>query len=89
MKIIISLLTSVFLASWAIAQEESPAPTESTAPTSEEKASATVETTPPEETVAPAAQKKDEPLTTPSPAQPNQRLQRNLPRLHQQLAEKI
>ena len=68
MKIIISLLTSVFLASWAIAQQESPAPTESTAPTSEEKASATVETTPPEEVVAPAAQKKDEPLTTPSPA---------------------
>ena len=68
MKIIISLLTSAFLASWAIAQEESPAPTESTAPTSEEKASATVETTPPEETVAPAPQKKEEPLTTPSPA---------------------
>ena len=68
MKIIISLLTSVFLASWAIAQEESPAPSESTAPTSEEKASATVETTPPEETVAPAGQKKEEPLTTPSPA---------------------
>ena len=68
MKIIISLLTSIFLASWAIAQEESPAPTESTAPTSEEKASATVETTPPEETVAPAGQKKEEPLTTPSPA---------------------
>jgi hypothetical protein len=68
MKIIISLLTSAFLASWAIAQEESPAPTESTAPASEEKASATVETTPPEETVAPAAPKKDEPLTAPSPA---------------------
>lgn len=68
MKIIISLLTSVLLASWAIAQEESPAPTESTAPTSEEKASATVETTPPEETVAPAPQKKEEPVTTPSPA---------------------
>lgn len=68
MKIIISLLTSAFLASWAIAQEESPAPTESTAPTSEEKASATVETTPPEETVAPAAQKKEESVATPSPA---------------------
>jgi hypothetical protein len=68
MKIIISLLTSAFLASWAVAQEESPAPTESTAPTSEEKASATVETTPTEETVAPAAQKREEPVTTPSPA---------------------
>jgi ketosteroid isomerase-like protein len=67
MKIIISLLTSAFLASWAIAQEESPAPTESTAPTSEEKASATVETTPPERT-APATEKKEEPVIAPAPA---------------------
>jgi len=45
------------------AQEESPAPTESTAPATEEKASATVETTPevaPSETTAPAAQKNEE-----------------------------
>jgi len=63
MKIIISLLTSAFLASWAIAQEESPAPTESSAPTSEEKASVTVETTPP-----PAAEKKEEPVIAPAPA---------------------
>lgn len=61
MKIIISLLTSAFLATWAIAQEESPAPT------SEEKASATVETTP-AGTTAPAAEKKEEPVITPAPA---------------------
>jgi ketosteroid isomerase-like protein len=61
MKIIISLLTFAFLATWAIAQEESPAPT------SEEKASATVETTP-TETTAPAAEKKAEPVVTPAPA---------------------
>jgi len=63
MKIIVSLLTSAFLATLAIAQEESPAPTESTAPTSKEKASATVETTPP-----PAAEKKEEPVIAPSAA---------------------
>jgi cytoskeletal protein RodZ len=67
MKMIISLLTFAFLATWAIAQEESPAPTQSTAPTSEEKASATVETTP-TETTAPAAEKKAEPVVTPAPA---------------------
>ena len=67
MKIIISLLTSAFLTTWALAQEESPAPTELTAPTSKEKASATVETTPPENT-APAAEKKEEPVIAPAPA---------------------
>ena len=67
MKIIIPLFSSLFLAAMTFAQEESPAPAESTAPTTEEKPSATVETTSQapateaaspaqkEETVAPAA----------------------------------
>lgn len=61
MKIIIPFFASLFLAAMTFAQEESPAPAESTAPTTEEKPSATVETTPEaavpekkEETVAPA-----------------------------------
>ncbi|HXY60721.1 MAG TPA: DUF4440 domain-containing protein [Chthoniobacterales bacterium] len=69
MKIIISFLAPLCLAAVTFAQEESPAPTESTAPSSEEKASATVETTPEaapsETTVAP---KKEEPMITPMPA---------------------
>jgi len=65
MKIIISFITTVFLAAMAFAQEESASPAaESTAPATEEKASATVEETPAtkpaEETVAPAAEKKAE-----------------------------
>ncbi len=55
----------------SFAQEESPAPTESTAPATEEKASATVETTPeatvPEMKAAPA-QKKEEPVAAAMPA---------------------
>lgn len=53
------------------AQEESPAPPESTAPATEEKASATVETTPeaaPAEASSPASQKKEEPMAAPAPA---------------------
>lgn len=59
MKIIISLFTSAFLATLAIAQEESPSPAETTSSTTEEKSSATVETTP-EATLAPAPEKKAE-----------------------------
>jgi ketosteroid isomerase-like protein len=66
MKIIISFLAPLFLAAMTFAQEESPAPAESTAPTTEEKASATVEETPP--TVEPAPQKKEEPASAPAPA---------------------
>jgi ketosteroid isomerase-like protein len=66
MKIIISFLAPLFLAAMTFAQEESPAPTESTAPTSEEKASATVEETPP--TIEPSTQKSEEPASTPAPA---------------------
>jgi ketosteroid isomerase-like protein len=66
MKIIVSVLASTFLATMAIAQEESPSPAESTAPTSEEKASATVEETP---ASAPSAEtKKEEPMTATAPA---------------------
>jgi len=71
MKIIITFLAPLFLAATTFAQEESPAPSESTAPTSEEKASATVETTPeaaPSEATAPASEKKEEPMVTPMPA---------------------
>jgi ketosteroid isomerase-like protein len=71
MKIIITFLAPLFLAAMTFAQEESPAPSESTAPTSEEKASATVETTPeaaPSEATAPASEKKEEPMVTPMPA---------------------
>ena len=65
MKIIISLFASAFVATMAIAQEESASPAEATTPSSEEKASATVESTP---ATAPAeAQKKEETLS-PAPA---------------------
>ena len=65
MKIIISLFASAFVATMAIAQEESASPAETTAPSTEEKASATVESTP---ATAPAeAQKKEETLS-PAPA---------------------
>jgi ketosteroid isomerase-like protein len=61
MKIIISLFASAFVATMAIAQEESASPAETTAPSTEEKASATVESTP---ATAPAeAQKKEETLS--------------------------
>jgi len=63
MKIITPSFAFLFVAAMTFAQEESPAPTESTAPATEEKASATVETTPevaPSETTAPAAQKNEE-----------------------------
>src|ERR1700726_1757969 len=72
MKIIIPFFASLFVSAMTFAQEESPAPTESTAPATEEKASATVETTPevaPSETPAPAAQKKEE-VVAPAPAKP-------------------
>jgi ketosteroid isomerase-like protein len=68
MKIIVPFFASLFLAAMTFAQEESPAPTESSAPASEEKASATVETTPeaaPAESTAPV--KKAE-AAAPSPA---------------------
>jgi ketosteroid isomerase-like protein len=71
MKIIVPFFASLFLAAMTFAQEESPAPSESTAPTSEEKASATVETTPEtstSEATAPASQKKEETIATPAPA---------------------
>jgi ketosteroid isomerase-like protein len=58
MKIIISVLATTFLAAITFAQEESASPTESTTPTTEEKASGTVEETPaskPAEATAPAA----------------------------------
>ncbi len=64
MKIIIPFFMSLFLAAMSFAQEESPAPAESTAPATEEKASATVETTPtaaPAEASSPAAQKSEQP----------------------------
>ncbi|HWY40365.1 MAG TPA: nuclear transport factor 2 family protein [Chthoniobacterales bacterium] len=70
MKIIIPSFAFLFVTAMTFAQEESPAPTESTAPATEEKASATVETTPevtPSEATAPAAQKKEE-VMTPAPA---------------------
>jgi ketosteroid isomerase-like protein len=71
MKIIIPFFAFLFVAAMTFAQEESPAPTESTAPATEEKASATVETTPeaaPAEASSPAAQKKEEPMAAPAPA---------------------
>ncbi len=64
MKIITSLFASAFLATLAIAQEESATPAETTAPATEEKASATVESTPAAETAPAAAQKKEEPTVT-------------------------
>src|SRR6266404_1725630 len=71
MKILIPFFASLFLAAMSFAQEESPAPAESTATATEEKASATVETTP-EATVserkADPAQKKEEPPAAPMPA---------------------
>ena len=69
MKIIIPFFASLFLAAMSFAQEESPAPAESTATATEEKASATVETTP-EATVSEmkAAQKKEEPASAAMPA---------------------
>jgi ketosteroid isomerase-like protein len=63
MKIITSLFASAFVATLAIAQEESASPAETTAPTTEEKASATVESTPSEPTSSTGAQKKEEPLS--------------------------
>ena len=63
MKIIISFFATLFLAAMTFAQEESPAPAESTPPTTEEKASATVEESPAakaEATTAPAVEKKAE-----------------------------
>ena len=71
MKIIISFLATAFVAAMTFAQEQSPSPAESTAPTTEEKASATVEETPaakPAESAAPAAEKKAEPAKTAAPA---------------------
>ena len=72
MKIIISFFATLFLAAMTFAQEESASPTESTAPTTEEKASATVEESPTakaeEATTAPAAEKKAEPAKAASPA---------------------
>lgn len=84
MKIIISFMTTLFLAGMTFAQEESASPAESTAPATEEKASATVEETPavkPAESAAPAvkaetakaaapatAQKKETTATTAKPA---------------------
>jgi ketosteroid isomerase-like protein len=67
MKIIISLFASAFVATMAIAQEESASPAETTAPATEEKASATVESTPAAETAPAEAQKKQEP-TSAAPA---------------------
>jgi ketosteroid isomerase-like protein len=72
MKIIVPFFASLFLAAMTFAQEESPAPSESTAPATEEKASATVETTPEAaatEATAPASQKKEETMA-PAPAKP-------------------
>jgi ketosteroid isomerase-like protein len=71
MKIIIPFFASLFVAAMTFAQEESPAPTESTAPATEEKASATVETTQeaaPAEASSPASQKKEEPMVAPAKA---------------------
>jgi ketosteroid isomerase-like protein len=71
MKIITSFLATAFVAAMTFAQEESPSPAESTAPTTEEKASATVEETPaakPAESAAPAAEKKAEPAKAAAPA---------------------
>jgi ketosteroid isomerase-like protein len=67
MKIIISLFASAFVATMAIAQEESASPTETTAPATEEKASATVESTPSAATAPTGTQKKEEP-TSAAPA---------------------
>ena len=61
MKIIISLFASAFVATMAIAQEESASPSETTAPATEEKASATVESTPSAATAPTGTQKKEEP----------------------------
>lgn len=72
MKIIVPFFASLFLAAMTFAQEESPAPSESTAPATEEKASATVETTPEaptSEAAAPASQKKEETMA-PASAKP-------------------
>lgn len=68
MKIIIPFFTFLFVAAMAFAQEESPAPAESTAPTTEEKASATVETTPAASTEAAAPAEKKEETVAPAPA---------------------
>jgi len=71
MKIIIPFLATLFLAAMSFAQEESPAPAESTPPTTEEKASATVEESPAAKTTeaAPAAaEKKAEAATSPKAA---------------------
>ena len=72
MKRIITLLAPLFLAAMAFAQEESPAPTESTAPATEDKASATIDTSTPEvtpsEATAPASQKKEEAVSAAAPA---------------------
>ena len=73
MKIIIPFFAFLFVAAMTFAQEESPAPTESTAPATEEKASATVETTPeaaPAEASSPASQKKEESVAAPVTAKP-------------------
>ncbi len=71
MKIIVPFFASLFLAAMTFAQEESPAPTESTAPAAEEKPSANVETAPeitPSEATAPASKSKEEPMVTPAQA---------------------
>ena len=65
------IFASFVTLSVSFAQEESPAPAESTAPTTEEKASANVEESPaakPAESTAPAAEKKAEPAKAASPA---------------------
>lgn len=71
MKTIIPILTVSFLATMALAQEESASPAESAAPATEEKASATVEETPAakaEESAAPATEKKAEAAAGAKPA---------------------
>src|ERR1700724_972957 len=74
MKIIISLFASAFVATMAIAQEESASPTETTAPATEEKASATVESTPSAATAPTGTQKKEEPTSAaPVPATSTQK----------------
>lgn len=70
MKIIISLFASAFVATMAIAQEESASPAETTASSTEEKASATVESTPSEPTSSTGAQKKEAPMSA-APATAN------------------
>jgi ketosteroid isomerase-like protein len=67
MKIIISFITTLFLAGMTFAQEEAASPAESTAPATEEKASATVEETPAAKPAA-AAEKKAEPAKAAAPA---------------------